>query len=137
LRLEGGSVRGLKLAVALVTTILIFTAPVMAQSPGAADTPAAQQYRSCTGVCVQDLRDGARAVADEATRSSGAVNDALTGAKSTANDNDEAAPSDGAAPTGTVAGLTELPETGGAKVVGLGVGILLMYVGLLARRAIR
>lgn len=129
--------RALTLAVASVATMLIFAAPVMAQSPGAADTPVAQQYRSCTGICVDNLRDGAQAVADEATRSSGAVNDALIGAKSTASDDDEAAPSDGAAPRGTVAGLTKLPETGGAKVTGLGVGILLMCAGLLARRIVR
>lgn len=134
MRLEGGSVRGLKLAVASVATMLIFTTPVIAQSPGAADTPAAQQYRSCTGQCIQNLRDGAQAVADEATRSSGAVNDALMDAKSPGNDN--VVSSSGTTPRGTVAGLTELPETGGAKVIGLGVGILLMGAGLLARRIV-
>lgn len=117
--------RALKLTALLMVVSLVFTAPAIAQGSGPeAEVAGSQQYN---GQPTPSLADGVRDVSDTAGRGADAINDALGDAGS----------SDGATPAdGKVAGLTVLPETGGASPFVAGAGALLLSAGLLVRRAI-
>ena len=118
--------RALRLTALLMVVSLIFTAPAMAQGSGPeAEVAGSQQYK---GQPTPSLADGVRDVTDTAGRGADAINDALGDAGS----------SDGVTgpPGGKVAGLTELPETGGASPFAAGAGALLLSAGLLVRQVI-
>jgi hypothetical protein len=76
----------------------------------------------------ESLADGIRDASDSAGRGADAVNDALDDTF------DDASPRDGATGSsdGEVAGLTVLPETGGASLLAPGV----LLVGVVVRRII-
>ena len=122
--------RALRLTTILIIAALILAAPAVAQeSPtdaGGANA-GSQQYGVYSS---ESLADGIRGASDTAGRGADAVNDAFDGAP------DDAGPRDGdtGSSDGKVAGLTELPETGGAPL--LAAGVLLVGAGLLVRRII-
>jgi LPXTG-motif cell wall-anchored protein len=118
--------RALKLTALLMVVSLVFTTPAIAQGSGAeAEVAGSQQYY---GQPTPSLADGVRDVSDTAGRGADAIDGALGDAGS----------SDGATvpADGKVAGLTVLPETGGASPLVAGAGALLLSAGLLVRRAI-
>jgi hypothetical protein len=104
--------RGLKLTATLLTILLASCAPALAHSPNAA----AQQYS--TSPSALEVGDVVRDAADAAARGTGALNGALS--------------------DGKVAGLTELPATGGVSPLLPCAGTLLMIAGLgsLVRRTV-
>ncbi len=120
----------------LMIAALILAAPAVAQesSTGAGEANASsRQY----GVHSSEaLADGIRDASDTAGRGADAVNDALDDASHDVSDDvsDDAGPRDGdtGSSGGKVAGLTVLPETGGAPL--LAAGVLLVGAGLLVRR---
>ncbi len=118
--------RQVKLAVVALMAVLVFSAPALAQSVGAGAeerSASSQQYGSEPGVSSSPaLADGVRNAADTAGRGTDAANDALSGARSS---------------DGRVAGLTELPETGGVPNFLPFAGVLLVSVGLLFRQIVR
>ncbi len=122
--------RALKLTTILMLVALILAAPAVAQeSPtdaGGANA-SSQQYGVDSS---ESLAGGIRDASNTAGHGADAVNDALDDAV------DAAGPRDGATGSsdGKVAGLTELPETGGAPP--LAPGVLLVGAGLLFRRII-
>jgi hypothetical protein len=118
-----GILWALKLTTILMLAALILAAPAVAQeSPteGGEANASSQQYGVDSS---ESLADGIRDASDTAGHGADAVNDAL----------DDAGPRDGATgfSDGKVAGLTVLPETGGAPL--LAPGVLLVGAGLLAR----
>jgi LPXTG-motif cell wall-anchored protein len=117
--------RQVELAVMALVAVLVLSAPAMAQSAsvGAGQGSAsAQQYGGGSGLSSDPaLADGVQDVADNAGQGAEAANDALSGARSS---------------DGKVAGLTELPETGGASLFLPVAGVLLVSAGLLFRRTI-
>ena len=128
-------------AISMLAT-LILGAPAVAQesSTDAGEANASsQQYGVYSS---ESLADGIRDASDTAGRGADAVDDALDDASDDAvNDagddaGDAAGSSDGATGSsdGEVAGLTVLPETGGAQL--LAPGVLLVGAGLLVRRII-
>ncbi len=118
--------RALRLTALLMVVSLIFTAPAIAQGSGPeAKVAGSQQYN---GQPTPSLTDGIRDVSDTAGRGADAINDALGEAGSS---DDVTVP-----PDGKVAGLTELPETGGASPFAAGAGALLLSAGLLVRQVI-
>ena len=118
--------RQVELAVVALVAVFVLSAPAMAQSAsvGAGQGSAsAQQYGGGSGLSSDPaLADGVQDVADNAGQGAEAANDALSGTRS---------------PDGSVAGLTELPETGGASLFLLVTGVLLVSAGLLFRRTAR
>jgi LPXTG-motif cell wall-anchored protein len=118
--------RALKLTALLMVVSLVFTAPAIAQGSGPeAEVAGSQQYN---GQPTPSLADGVRDVSDTAGRGADAINDALGDDGSS---DDVTVP-----PGGKVAGLTVLPETGGASPFVAGAGALLLSAGLLVRRVI-
>ena len=118
--------RQVKLAVVALVTVLVLSAPALAQSvsAGAGERSAgSQQYGGESGLTsIPALADGVQDAADNAGQGADAANDALSGARSS---------------DGRVAGLTELPATGGAPLFLPVAGILLVSAGVLFRRTIR
>ncbi|MDQ3588904.1 MAG: hypothetical protein M3392_01445 [Actinomycetota bacterium] len=118
----------------LIIAALILAAPAVAQEPptdaGEANARS-QQYGVYSS---ESLADGIRVASDTAGRGADAVNDAFDDAPDDAPD--DAGPRDGdtGSSDGKVAGLTELPETGGAPL--LAAGVLLVGAGLLVRRIV-
>jgi hypothetical protein len=114
----------------LITAALTLAAPAVAQEPptdaGEANA-SSQQYGVYSS---ESLADGIRDASDTAGRGADAVNDAFDDAP------DDAGPraGDTGSSDGKVAGLTELPETGGAPL--LAAGVLLVGAGLLVRRIV-
>jgi len=113
------------MVVALVA-VLVLSAPAPAQSGGAGagqGSASSQQYDHRSGPTSSPaLADGVQDAADNAGLGAEAANDALSGARSS---------------DGKVAGLTELPDTGGAPLFLLVAGALLVGAGLLSRRITR
>ena len=122
--------RAPRLTTILITAALILAAPAVAQEPptdaGEANA-SSQQYGVYSS---ESLADGIRDASDTASRGADAVNDAFDDAP------DDAGPraGDTGSSDGKVAGLTELPETGGAPL--LAAGVLLVGAGLLVRRIV-
>ena len=118
--------RQIGLVVVALMAVLVLTAPALAQSVGAGAeerSASSQQYSGEPGLSSSPaLADGVRNAADTAGRGTDAANDALSGARSTG---------------GEVAGLTELPDTGGAALFLPVAGVLLVSAGLLIRRIVR
>jgi LPXTG-motif cell wall-anchored protein len=125
-RVRSGALRQVKLAVVALVTVLVLSAPALAQSvsAGAGERSASsQQYSGEPGLSsTPALADGVREAADTAGRGADAANDALSGTRSS---------------DSRVAGLTELPDTGGVPPFPLVAGILLVSVGLLFRKILR
>ena len=122
--------RALKLTTILLMAALMLAAPAVAQESGT-DAGEANASSQQYGVdSSESLADGIRHASDTAGRGADAVNDSLDEAP------EDAGPRDGATGSsdGKVAGLTELPETGGAQL--LAPGVLLVGAGLLVRRLI-
>ncbi len=124
--------RGLKLTATLLVILLASCAPALAHSPNAA----AQQYSASPSAV--EVGDVVRAAADAAARGTGALNGALSDDKSSAAAAATLSGSDPPDPGGKVAGLTELPATGGVSPLLPGVGTLLVIAGLgsLVRRIV-
>lgn len=117
--------RGLKLTATLLMILLASCAPALAHTPNAA----AQQYSASPSAL--EVGDVVRAAADAAARGTGALNGALSEDKSSAAA--AAATISGGDPPvsdGKVAGLTELPATGGASPLLPCAGTLLVMAGL-------
>jgi len=119
----------------LIIAALILAAPAVAQeSPTDAGeaNPSSRQYGVHSS---ESLADGIRDASDTAGRGADAVNEAFDDAPDEAPD--DAGPHDGdtGSSDGKVAGLTELPETGGAPLLAPGV-LLVGAAGLLVRRII-
>ena len=121
-----GALRQVKLAVVALVTVLVLSAPALAQSASAGAgqrSASSQQYSSGSGPYSSPaLADGVQDAADNAGQGAEAANDALSGARSS---------------DSKVAGLTELPDTGGAPLFLPVAGALLVSAGLLFRRIIR
>ncbi len=116
--------RGLKLTATLLMILLASCAPALAHTPNAA----AQQYSASPSAL--EVGDVVREAADAAARGTGALNGALSEDKSSAA---AAATISGGDPPdsgGKVAGLTELPATGGASPLLPCAGTLLVMAGL-------
>ena len=124
--------RGLKLTATLLMILLASCAPALAHSPNAA----AQQYSASPSAV--EVGDVVRAAADAAARGTGALNGALSDDESSAAAAATLSGSDPPDPGGKVAGLTELPATGGVSPLLPGVGALLVIAGLgsLVRRTV-
>ena len=118
--------RQVKLAVVALVAVLTLCAPALAQSGSAGagqGSASSQQYGGESGLTsVPSLNDGVQDVAENAGQGAEAANEALSGTRSS---------------DGKVAGLTELPETGGAPLFLPVAGVLLVSAGLLFRRVIR
>ena len=118
--------RQVKLAAVALAVVLVLSPPALAQSgsAGAAQSSASsQQYGGESGLpSVPSLNDGVQDVAENAGQGADAAKDALSETRSS---------------DGKVAGLTELPETGGAPLFLPVVAVLLVSAGLLFRRIIR
>ena len=116
--------RGLKLTATLLMILLASCAPALAHTPNAA----AQQYSASPSAL--EVGDVVREAADAAARGTGALNGALSEDKSSAA---AAATISGGGPPdsdGKVAGLTELPATGGTSPLLPCAGTLLVMAGL-------
>jgi hypothetical protein len=113
--------RQLTLAVVALVAVLVLSGPALAQDTSAgAGSVGSQQYGGdYDTTSAPALADGVRDVSNSAGRGADAANDALSGARSS---------------NGRVAGLTELPDTGGAPLFIPVAGIILMCVGLLFRQ---
>ncbi|MDQ3792691.1 MAG: hypothetical protein M3341_08630 [Actinomycetota bacterium] len=120
------ALRQVELVVVTLLAVLLLSAPALGQSVGAGAeerSASSQQYGGEPGVSsAPALADGVRNAADTAGRGTDAANDALSGARS---------------PGGRVAGLTELPETGGVPIFLPVAGVLLVGAGLLSRQIVR
>ena len=116
--------RGLKLTAASLMILLASCAPALAHSPNAA----AQQYSASPSAL--EVGDVVRAAADAAARGTGALNGALSDDKSSAAAAATLFGGDPPDPGGKVAGLTELPATGGVSPLLPCVGTLLVIAGL-------
>lgn len=135
--------RLLGITFASLAMLCVFCAPLLAQS-----APSTCQYRpgSCpSGATIQSLDDGADAFAQNGGQATDAVNDAMEDASPAGASTVPGDASTPAAPTepaggpagykgGGPDGITTLPETGGASLVVLGSGILLLVFGLMARK---
>ena len=109
--------RHLRLVVVSLIILLASSSTALAQSSGAAG----DQYTSGSSPSVAA---GVHDTADTVAGGTEAVNEALSGPKS---------PEPSGSPE-KVAGLTELPDTGGAPPLVAVLGVLLATFGLLARR---
>ena len=116
--------RQVELAVVALVAVLTLCAPALAQTGSAGQSSASsQQYSGESGLSsVPSLSDGVQDTAENAGQGAEAANEALSGARSS---------------DGKVAGLTELPDTGGAPLFLPVAGALLVSAGLLFRRIIR
>ena len=143
--------RLLGVTVASLTMLCVLCVPALAQS-----APSASQYEPGTcppgspgSLCAQSsLGDGADDFSENAGEGADAVNEALEEPEaSTAASTvpavasapaNSASPEDGSAAesTGVPGGITALPETGGAPLTVLGSGILLVVLGLMARKVV-
>lgn len=103
---------------ASLAVLLAFSSPALAQSADP-ETAADSQYRVTTQSATADIP---KTLAGNAADGTGAVNDALSG--SSPSGEPDAAPD-------KVAGLTVLPETGGASLPGLGAGVFVSGAGVL------
>jgi LPXTG-motif cell wall-anchored protein len=122
------------LAVTSFVILLLSSAPALAQSASAA----ANQYAPgpcTTDYCVESIEEGIQDTIDTAAEGTKALNEALSGTASP-QASVPAVNSAGSSPD-KVAGLTELPETGGPSLLAAGAGVLLVASGLLVRRAFR
>ena len=117
--------RGLKLIATSLTILLASCAPALAHSPNAA----AQQYSDVSPSAVE-VGDVVRSAADTAARGTGALNGALSEEKSSAAAAATLSGNGPPDPDGKVAGLTELPATGGVSPLLPGAGALLVMAGL-------
>ena len=121
-----GALRQGKLMVMALVAVLVLSTPALAQSGSAGagqSSASSQQYGGGSGPSSSPaLADGVQDVADNAGQGANAANDALSETRSS---------------DGKVAGLTELPDTGGAPLFLPVVGVLLVSAGLLFRRVIR
>ncbi len=119
--------QALKLTAISIMTALILAAPAVAQEPRAGADEAnasSQQYGVDSS---ESLADIVRDASDTADRGADAVNDAL--------DDPGSPEGETGSSDGKVAGLTELPETGGASL--LAPGVLLVGAGWLVWRIVR
>ena len=118
--------RQVELVVVALAVVLVLSAPALAQSGSAGagqSSASSQQYSGQSGLTsVPSLAGGVKGADDNAGQGAGAANDAVSGERSS---------------DGKVAGLTELPDTGGAQLFLPVAGVLLVSAGLLFRRAIR
>jgi LPXTG-motif cell wall-anchored protein len=116
--------RQVRLAVVALMVVLVLSAPAQAQSASAgAESASSQQYSPDSGPSpAPSLNDGVQDVADNAGQGADAANDALSRTRSS---------------DGRVAGLTELPDTGGAPLSLPVAGVLLVSAGLLFRRTVQ
>ena len=118
--------RQIGLVVVALMAVLVLSSPALAQSASAGagkGSATSQQYGGGSGPSSSPaLADGVQDVADNAGQGAEAANDALSGARSSG---------------GRVAGLTELPETGGVPSFLPFAGVLLVSVGLLFRQIVR
>ena len=125
-RVRQGALRQGKLMVVALVAVLLLSAPALAQSGSASagqSSASSQQYDDRSGPTSSPaLADGVQDAADNAGQGAEAANDALSGARSS---------------DGKVAGLTELPDTGGTPLFLPVAGVLLVGAGLLFRRVIR
>ena len=123
--------RWLKLTLAFLTATIVLSAPALAQDDGDPKSPAEDQYDSEA----MSTGDIPKTLAGNAADGAGAVNEALDGGSKGSTGTDGSGGSDNTPEK--VAGLTMLPETGGAPLVGLCAGVLLSAAGalLLVRRA--
>ena len=125
--------RGLKLIATLLVISLASCAPALAHSLNAA----AQQYSDVSPSAVE-VGDVVRSAADTAARGTGALNGALSDEKSSAAEAATLSGNGPPDPDGKVAGLTELPATGGVSPLLPCTGALLVMAGLalLVRRTV-
>ena len=118
--------RQVELAVMALVAVLVFSASALAQSVSVEAeerSAGSQQYGGDPGSSsASAVADGVRDAANTAGRGADAANDALSGARSS---------------DGSVAGLTELPDTGGGPLFLPVAGVLLVSAGLLFRRAVQ
>ena len=123
--------RQVELAIVALVVVLVLCAPALAHpalaqsgSAGAGQGSASsQQYDDTSGLSSSPaLADGVQDAADNAGQGAEAANDALSEARSS---------------DGKVAGLTELPDTGGAPLFPPVAGVLLVGAGLLFRRIVQ
>jgi LPXTG-motif cell wall-anchored protein len=115
--------RQVELAVMALVAVLVLSTPAQAQSVSAGERSASsQQYGDSGASSAPAVADGVRKAADNAGQGADAANDALSGTRSS---------------DSRVAGLTELPDTGGVPPFPLVAGILLVSVGLLFRKILR
>ncbi len=109
----------------VVALVLVLSAPALAQSGSASagqTSASSQQYGGGSGVYSSPaLADGVQDAADNAGQGAESANDALSEARSSDK---------------KVAGLTELPDTGGAPLFLPVAGTLLVSAGVLFRRII-
>ena len=125
--------RGLKLIATLLVISLASCAPALAHSLNAA----AQQYSDVSPSAVE-VGDVVRSAADTAARGTGALNGALSDEESSAAAAATLFGNDPPDPDSKVAGLTELPATGGVSPLLPCAGALLVMAGLasLVRRTV-
>lgn len=125
-RVRQEALRHIGLVVVALLAVLVLSAPALAQSVSAGaegGSASSQQYGGEPGLSsAPALADGVRDAADTAGRGTDAANDALSGARSS---------------DGRVAGLTELPDTGGVPRSLPVAGVLLVSVGLLFRQIVQ
>lgn len=118
--------RWLKLVFASLTMALVVSTAATAQG-ASPQTGAVAQYDDGTGM--ESLADLPESLTDPAARGTGSLNEAM---------NDSASSKEGAdSGVDEVAGITMLPETGGAPPVAPCVGALLVAGGLVLRRSFR
>ena len=116
--------RGLKLTATLLMILLASCAPALAHTPNAA----AQQYSASPSAL--EVGDVVREAADAAARGTGALNGALSEDKSSAAAAATISGGDPPVTDGKVAGLTELPATGGVSPLLPCADTLLVMAGL-------
>jgi hypothetical protein len=119
------ALRHLGLVVTSFVLLLLSSAPALAQTAGP------DQYWGST----ESVHDAIQDTTKTAAEGTKAVNEALSGTASP----EASAPSVDSAGSSPdkVAGLTELPETGGTSLLVAGAGVLLVASGLLVRLAFR
>jgi hypothetical protein len=115
--------RQVELAVMALVAVLVLSTPAQAQSVSAGERSASsQQYGDSGASSAPAVADGVRKAADNAGQGADAANDALSGTRFS---------------DGRVAGLTELPDTGGVPLLLPVAGVLLVSAGLLFRWTVR
>ena len=117
--------RHFRLIVVSLVILLAFSSPVLAQTAGP------DQYSGG----IESVEDGIQDTTETAAEGTKAVNEALSGTASP--ETSAPAVNSTSNPPDKVAGLTELPETGGTSLLLPGAGILLVASGLLVRRVVR
>ncbi|MDQ4127042.1 MAG: hypothetical protein M3151_03680 [Actinomycetota bacterium] len=113
--------RWLKLVFASLTMALVVSTAATAQG-ASPQTGAVAQYDDSTGI--ESLADLPESLTDPAARGTGSLNEAMSDAGSS---------KEGAASgVDEVAGITMLPETGGAPLLALCAGVFLSGAGVLS-----